>query len=81
LASTAARNPQFLLSTLAFLLSSGLPLALGERETLGLFPACPAFLNVVSTLAVSHKTSTVTYLSRRGNSQAGPLLNFQPRAT
>jgi hypothetical protein len=30
-------------------------LALGEREALRLFAACPAFLNVISALAVSHK--------------------------
>ena len=29
--------------------------ALGEREALRLFPACLAFLNVISALAVSHK--------------------------
>ena len=35
-------------------------LALGEREALRFFTACRAFLNVVSTLAVSHKASTLT---------------------
>ncbi len=58
-------------------------LALGEREALRLFPACPAFLNVVSALAVSHGSNTLpltsnikhqkfsralTLLSRRKNS-------------
>jgi hypothetical protein len=42
-------------------------LALRESEALRLFAACRAFPNVVSALAVSHKTSTLTHLSRRSN--------------
>jgi hypothetical protein len=50
----------------------GLLLFLGEGEALSLFAAGRAFLNIISTLAVSHKTSTLTHLSRRSNSQADP---------
>jgi len=41
-------------------------LFLGECEALRLFPASCAFLSVVSAFAVSHKSSTVAFLSRRG---------------
>jgi hypothetical protein len=41
-------------------------LFLGECEALSFFPASCAFLSVVSTFAVSHKSSTVAFLSRRG---------------
>ena len=40
-------------------------LFLGERESLRLFAASCAFLSVVSALAVSHRASTLTLLSRR----------------
>jgi len=41
-------------------------LFLGECEALSFFPASCAFLSVVSAFAVSHKSSTVGFLSRRG---------------
>jgi hypothetical protein len=56
------------------LLTSGTPAALfrgllplGKRKALHLFPASCTFPNVISTLAVSHKTLTLTHLSRRSN--------------
>jgi len=48
----------FASGTPAALFRSLLPL--GERKALCLFPASRAFLNVVSTLAISHKASTLT---------------------
>jgi Protein of unknown function (DUF1348) len=41
-------------------------LFLGECEALSFFPASCAFLSVVSAFAVSHKSSTVAFLSCRG---------------
>src|SRR4029077_1403895 len=41
-------------------------LFLGECEALSFFPASCAFLRVVSAFAVSHKSSTIAFLSRRG---------------
>jgi len=41
-------------------------LFLGECEALSFFPASCAFLSVVSAFAVSHKFSTVAFLSRCG---------------
>jgi hypothetical protein len=41
-------------------------LFLGECEALSFFPTSCAFLSVVSAFAVSHKSSTVGFLSRRG---------------
>jgi len=41
-------------------------LFLGECEALSFFSASCAFLSVVSAFAVSHKSSTVAFLSRRG---------------
>jgi hypothetical protein len=45
--------------------------ALGERKALRFFAACFAFPNVVSALAVSHKTLTLTRLSRRSKFAGG----------
>jgi len=46
---------------------------LSEREALRFFAASCAFLSVVSALAVSHRASTLTLLSRRSKLVGGIL--------